>query len=402
MKKITITERALRELVIEALNDSTQGAIYAPDADGVKVNNVVDPSAAETDPMNPDFKPQNSTELGVAIRQMTLGMPDTDASKVYDKVKGAIKSTDPKDDDVNDVDNNHETEDDMDKAEQPSGTKSGTKPATTEAVLREMVRALVREDKGIIILNEEYEDYDAAVGDGDDDDDEKPAKPKVKNDENFDNIAKELGMGVSGAKQFVDKALARFQLLKQELPKGHSTAAGPQLGVNPRTGKEFTNLNDMEILMLRAWGDYIEFLQSTGELSAGDVQLMTDHPEVALDLPGFREYVHHYVQRTLVPTDDQGGEWTGNDPDTVDPISGETKPGKARTYQNAPAYRGDYDWLEDDEADVVKNKAASKLARKLKNAEDDDIDMDIHLGSYSDDPEEKALAAKAADKRKTA
>lgn len=370
MKHYTVTDTVLRQMINE-LYDDHGGSVYAPDPPGgVKVNAVVDPSAAETDPMNPDYKPQNATELGVAMRALTKDMPDEKAQRVYDLVKQDLGKDKP-DDDVPEV----EEEEDM-ESEQPSGTKSGTRSGTVsaEGILRSEIRR---------ILREEHEEYDRVVHGSDDDDEAPSPAPAVNDDEAFIKIANELGLKVSGAKQLVNKAEMRWKFLQQELPKGHPNTPGPRLGKDAQ-GNEPSNLNDMEVLILMAWGDYIELLQSTGELDSADVQLLHDHPEVALDLDGFRDYVHHYIERAVEPMNDRDNEgrpgdrrWLGVEPGVGKPkddnyvakdfdpnLKGPGK-GGIRTKQNAPAYRGDFDWLDptDDDYLKVKRKAASRLQR---------------------------------------
>ena len=67
---------SLRKIVKVLLEDKTLGPAM------VKVNPVVDPSAAVTNPENQDFKPQNSIELKIALSALADQIPDDSAHKI--------------------------------------------------------------------------------------------------------------------------------------------------------------------------------------------------------------------------------------------------------------------------------------------------------------------------------
>lgn len=386
MKKIVVNERVLRKLVNELFDGTAQDyalELTTEPSGGAKVNDVVDPSAAETDPMNPDYRPQNATELGVAMRTLTHDLPDEQASRVYDLVK---QNLDDKRADEKVPEATEEETPEMKNTDAITGTKTGTRSGTkqVEGVVRDMIRK---------VLSEEWEGYDAVVN-GDDDDDDKPKAPPIdKGEDKLAAWATELGMAVSGAKQFVHKAEMRFKFLRQELPKGHPNSPGPRLGKD-KNGNEYSDLNDMEVLILKAWADYIDLLKTTDdEITAADIQLMLDHPEVALELDGFRVFLQEYIEEALVPQNDRdnvgmpgdrrwlgvepgqgkfvkGGDNSGYVAKDFDPNLNGPGKGGTRTKQNAPAFKGDYDWVENDDEVVagsqknykgVKSRAAKKL-----------------------------------------
>ena len=123
MTKVIVGERALRDLLREVLwNKEFSG--WSSNADGpAEVNSGVDPSAAETDPVNPSFVPQNKVEFGVAVRQMVRNLPDEEMPDLYDVVKAAV------------VDNK-EKEDE--KSMTNHAAQGGTKQV--EAAFRKMIR----------------------------------------------------------------------------------------------------------------------------------------------------------------------------------------------------------------------------------------------------------------------
>lgn len=336
MKPTIITKDALRKIVREVL-DSPSLEAYVPDVKATNVNPVVDPSAAITDPMNSTFKPQNRTELGVAMNDLTKGMDDSEVPALYDAVKSALGDQEQSKEEDDKVKSPEETK-------PTTGTKSGTK---AEGILRRLVRNAIRE---------QYDDYDAVVsgGPGDFLDDPAPA-PEVKDDITFEDLAKQMGLKVSGAKQFVDKAVARMKFINNEYE------ANPQ-----RT--QGHNLNDMGILIMVAFRDYIEKLDGTGELSPADVQFLKDHPEAALEMEGFREFLHPYIRRSM------------------------TTPGFDGPYQKAEKFAGDYDWMDDEEPggeyEKVKRNAANHLLKSLgmkKSKETGDYEADEpdeHMKDY--------------------
>jgi len=81
-----INETQLHAMIKTLLEDKTLGP------DMVKVNPVVDPSAAITDPANPDYKPNTKQELQVALSSMIDGLSDDKVPDVYDSLKHAMQA----------------------------------------------------------------------------------------------------------------------------------------------------------------------------------------------------------------------------------------------------------------------------------------------------------------------
>ena len=117
-----IKETALRSFVKRLLEDKSLGPAM------VKVNPVVDQSAALTDPSNPDFKPANKPELKAALTAIVSEIPDENISNVYDSIKNAIS--------IADVEKEEDAEMNNKK---------------TEAVIRTAIRNILKEN----YLNEE-------------------------------------------------------------------------------------------------------------------------------------------------------------------------------------------------------------------------------------------------------
>lgn len=87
MTKVVVSDNALRELVREALGGTGWSNETAGEA---KINPIVDPSCAMTDPVNPSFTPQNKTEFGVAMNRLVRNLPDSDMPVIYDAVKKTL------------------------------------------------------------------------------------------------------------------------------------------------------------------------------------------------------------------------------------------------------------------------------------------------------------------------
>lgn len=313
---MTVSETALRELVREALNNQKFGSVIVEDNDAVvNVSNVVDSSAAVTDPGDPNYVPNNRVELQVAIKALSDDLPDEKVPDVYQKLVGALNVSKEK--------NEVESEDKMKKEE----TK-------VESIVRAAIRKHLQEQESITqayppprkfskkpknfgpvvgplppvqkipagVHGGEYNrradkqkaDLQKALkktnieddfGGGKSADEALPKGPKNTmmtdvSGASFQEIADELGFSVAGAKQAVDKALQKAQWV------------GSMSETNPE---------DLEIIVLTSMNDYIKMLSKTGELSAADIQLMKDHPDIVRELDGFREFLDRAVRKARKP-----------------------------------------------------------------------------------------------------
>ena len=107
MRKILITESALRGLLRETMDSSTP----------VNVNPVVDPQSAEVDPTNQNYVPSSVEELLPALRMLISSVQDEDAPEVYVTIKKAVE----------------EKEDDM------------KNPKVVESLIRKEIRRILKE-----------------------------------------------------------------------------------------------------------------------------------------------------------------------------------------------------------------------------------------------------------------
>ena len=313
MTTVVVTDEAVRQMVREAL-DNKEFAGWSSNEDGpVNVDSNVDPSAAVTDPVNPNFTPQTKTEFGIAVNQLVKNLPDTQMPSIYTTVKHALET-----------DTEEEAEEDVTKKAAQGGTTQTDKKV--EEAVRSVVRKILGEAPaqkkfGPVVgdlppvkkipagehgaeytrRGEKYrgdlkkllkkpieepvlaDDTEEQGEQGEEGDDEEKKRHAYKataiggmtdvGGASFDTIAKDLGFSVAGAKQAVDKALEKAKFLG---------------GMDD---------DDKEILVLSAMNDYIKYLTKSDELTAADVQLMKDHPDIVRELDGFREFLHNAIRR---------------------------------------------------------------------------------------------------------
>lgn len=315
--KVIVSEVALRELVREALDNQKFGSVILEDNESpaVNVSNVVDSSAALTDPGDPNYVPNNRVELQVAIKALSDDLPDEKVPDVYQKLVGALNVSKDK--------NEVESEDKMKKEETkvesivraairkhlqeqevvtqayPPPKKFSKKPKNFGPVVGPLppvqkIPAGVhggeynrRADKQKADLQKVLKktNIEDDFGGGKSSDDALPTGPKNTmmtdvSGASFQDIANELGFSVAGAKQAVDKALQKAQWVGS---------------------MQETNPEDMEIIVLTSMNDYIKMLSKTGELSSADIQLMKDHPDIVRELDGFREFLDRAIRKARKP-----------------------------------------------------------------------------------------------------
>lgn len=259
METITVTEDAVREFVKEALYSMHLGDLTIPDPEQeapVNVNPVVDQSAAETDPMNTHFVPQNKPELDVAFRNLIKDVPVEKVPGIYKIVTKAIEL-------------------DSDKTEEDEQMKKASQGGTSK--IKEAIRNEIR--KVLSEISPSHFDYGFSGYEyGNEDDGDKPKGKKINvvgdvGGATFEEIAQELGFSVAGAKQAVDKAILKMRFLMKMDPE------------------------EREIMILNAMNDYIKMLTRSGELTPADIQLLKDHPDMVRELDGFREFLANVIRR---------------------------------------------------------------------------------------------------------
>lgn len=282
--KVTVKEEAIREFIRSALDGAGSNM-------PANVNPVVDPSAAATDPSNPNFVPQTKQELDVALRQVTMDIPIDSVPRAYKAARAAI--------------NKEKNEKDLEMSKDDRGVNKKVEETVRKAVRKTISNLAEAElppvkkipygvhgDEYLRKMRKSRDDLAKALGkeeppEGDlPDDNEFGPSGKRKaykatalgsmtdvSGASFDSIAKDLGLSVAGAKRAVDFALDKAKWAVMQDP------------------------DELEILTLQAMNDYINMLSKSGELSAADVKLMKDHPNIVSELDGFREFLHNSIRR---------------------------------------------------------------------------------------------------------
>lgn len=386
MTRVVVTEKALREMLRETMWNDELSSWSSNEGGPVTVNSNVDPSVAVTDPVNPNFKPQDKTEFGIAIGQLVRNLPDTQMPGLYDTIRMSIEDEAKKEDeakmktksmqggtkqveeafrtvvrniiaDINPKKPVNEAQGDgkgpspfADRKPWPKRLKKGEVPGPVMNLdnlppVRKIpagvhggeYNARIEKNKADLGRNmgkaiKAYENPPAdEVEPGYVDDagveapeEESPALgPAAKQTRKaykstaiggmsdvdgatFDDIAKELGFSIAGAKQAVDKALDKAKFLAQDMDE-----------------------EDLDILVLTAMNDYITLLSKSGvqssdklsdpdddsPLTSADIQLMKDHPDIIRGLDGFRDFLHNHIrkarkedQKLLNPLADDGDD----------------------------------------------------------------------------------------------
>ena len=299
MKKLIVSKQAVREYVREIMTPPGMGMGWQSTGDlstaPANVSAVVDPSAAQTDPGNPNFKPRNRKELQSAISCMVDDISDDGAVDFYDALQDAKKQRDDEDEKMKKDDK--KVEEAVRKAirnilkeakpkKSPEFTVTNPRGITPTVVPAgqhggEFSRNLEkRKSKLKGVMDKWKDDEDAAPMVRAD----APAAGRERKNvmqtdiggASFKEIAKELGYASeSGAKQAAEKAMAKVRFASN------------------------MDADELQILSLHAMKDYVDFLKGSGELTAADVQLMLDHPGIVSELDGFREFFDKYMKRTM-------------------------------------------------------------------------------------------------------
>lgn len=282
MNKIVVSKQAVRDLIRELL--SSPGVGWESHGDlstaPVAVSAVVDPSAAETDPANPNFKPRNRMELKPAVATLIDDISDDKAPDFYDALRGTLDDMKDEDEEMN-------------------------KDKKVEEAIRLAVRKMIAEagpyrDTGmsysgpmIGTASSGMEECEACEGSGttstgapcEECGGEGEVKARKKRGYEmadteegmgtFDQIAKEMGYaGPPGARQAVQKALEKAKFVATMDP------------------------DELQIITLTAMNDYVDMLNKSGELTPADVQLMKDHPNIVSGLSGFREFLDKALKKS--------------------------------------------------------------------------------------------------------
>lgn len=296
MQRIVIEESALRDVLREAMESGSNS--HLDPSLPVRINPVVDPSAAETDPSNGNFIPQNKTELLSALRMMCDAGDDDDVPTVYVTIKDALEKAQGEEMKKNQTEStirsairrvlseisaaekrqmaadklwselpqvDPSTYPAVTKVPTGSSSKAGS-PAEQRAKFEKNKSQLQKVFSTMKMSDLEDESEGGTTPAG-----RKNVMMTDVGGSSFKEIARELGFAAeSGAKQAVEKALEKAKFV---------------------TKMDLFDPDTLEILVLQSMSDYIDVLSSSGELSAEEVKLLKDNPSLVRELDGFREFL---------------------------------------------------------------------------------------------------------------
>jgi hypothetical protein len=238
----------------------------------VRVNPVVDPSAAETDPANQNFAPKNKQELISALRALLDAENVDEFPDIYITIKSAVEAHG----------------DEMNKQKVEEAIRAAVRKILAEAELppvkkipygvhgSEYMQRFQKAKSGLAksfrgpLDDEESSEKEV----------ERSRKNKMMTDvggASFKQIAQEFGFAAeSGAKQAVEKALQKTKFVAD---------------------MAIFDPDKLEILVLQSMSDYIDVLSSSGELSSEEVSLLKNNPAIVRELDGFRDYLDKEIRK---------------------------------------------------------------------------------------------------------
>lgn len=281
--KITVSKQAVKEYIKEVMAAPMPGWQSTGDlsTSPAAVSAVVDPSAAATDPGNPNFKPKNRVELHTSLSTMIDDIADDSSSDFFDILQTAINVA------------KEQEEKDMPKSE------DNIEEIVRKTIKKMLIEMIPMRDTGLSYSGPQtgtrarvgMQSCEACDGEGilDNGTDCKACggkggiptgsrKNTMMTDvggTSFKEIAAEMGYASeSGAKQAVEKALEKAQFVGEMDP------------------------DELQILVLTTMNDYIEYLRKSGELTGADVELMKSHPTITAELDGFREFLSKALKKS--------------------------------------------------------------------------------------------------------
>lgn len=280
--KIIVSREAVKQFIREMMMNPQIGWQSTTDLSSSpsSVSAVVDPSASLTDPSNRNFKPANRRELQISLSTIVDDIPDDATGDFYEKILDMIE----KDQEDAEMSSNKKVEETirlairkmLSEAELPPikkipmGVHGGEWMKAHEKRRKDLEKTLT--SMNVDTDAEEMTRADAPVAGRD----RKNVMQTDVGGASFKQIAQELGYASeSGAKQAVEKAMMKIQFAASMDP------------------------DQLQIVVLTAMNDYIDFLNKSGELTPADVQLMKDHPNIVSELDGFREFLDKYVKREM-------------------------------------------------------------------------------------------------------
>lgn len=282
--KVIVRKGAVREFIREALGgQSWPRAISELPTEEAPVDvNATSSVEDATPPMDPpvddpEFVPVNSVELAAASDKLARRVEPELIEPYYKHLQRLAKAEEEGKLGRSEENDEPPEDDESDERLSPENQKE----AQLEAAIRKRVRQLLE-----ITPRASYSFSGWDVSGERPEEGEEGYQPQRRNitvtdvgGMSFDEIAKALGFAAPiGAKAFVERSMEKFRFLwelREESPA------------------------DFDKFILLGVNEYISYLRSSGALSDEEVALMHDHPELVVELEGYREYLHKFVKRAM-------------------------------------------------------------------------------------------------------
>ena len=226
--------------------------------DVVNVNDVVDAQEHETNPTNVTYVPRDKVEFGHAVNDLAKGVAVEDIPRLFNLIKQVVDNFRAKDD---------ETMKNM-------SDNASSNHLDLENIVRLNIRNILNEMK-----NDEGDDGNDDDRNDNDVEDKKELlrdNDEYGDDYTYKEIAKEFGLTLAGARQFANRVLDKVITLAKK--------------IDPDDLDEFT---------YKGVTDYIGLLQSLGNITPEEIQMLKDNPEIVRELDGFREYMQPHVRQLI-------------------------------------------------------------------------------------------------------
>lgn len=321
-RTVLISESAVRSLIRELLgNDvpAVQNELPAPVMPSPEVDTTYRVHAQLYDvPIGAELVPKDKAELEAALKAFVAEVPDCQVPKLYHKIQRAFDEV------------GKENEEGIAMAE----TKKTNKDALTEESIRKAVRKLLEAPEMKSALN--FSGFDAY---GDSEDDDEPLKRVAAKDRAYGqadlrtgqadkrdpskitypalvkkkhDLMSKLPTMSPEEREAAEKELAGSETREMSHDEmvpflGHSGVTGVK-GEEFKTLEKARHLANMDPmarqeLMDSARDEYIEFLESSGDLEPDEVELLYANPAMVEDLDGFRDWLDAYIWDSLEGSD---------------------------------------------------------------------------------------------------
>ena len=218
-----VKESSIRAMVKILLEDSTLGPAL------LKVNPVVDPSAAVTDPANQDFVPVSPAEFKVALSAIVDDVPQDNIPDIYKSIKHALSAA-----------GEDEGKEEMNK-----------KDTKVEEAVRKVIRKMIKEGSYADLASTGLGGHISSGGG----DDEKKLK----------DIAAAAGFsGESGVENMIGRLL-------------------------PRLKSRLLDMDKVKIIALETMVKHINDLVKSKRITPEEAEMWRKHPEVVENDNEFRD-----------------------------------------------------------------------------------------------------------------